>query len=120
MERALQIKRIMPTLTYEKALQMEGFFCIAGIDEAGRGAWAGPVSAAAVILPNALDASFSASIRDSKLLTPAQRKTAAVEIRERCVGASIAFATAAEIDESGILNATKLAMTRSCTKVLEP
>ena len=67
MERALQIKRIMPTLTYEKALQMEGFFCIAGIDEAGRGAWAGPVSAAAVILPNALDASFSASIRDSKL-----------------------------------------------------
>lgn len=118
MERALQIKRIMPTLTYEKALQMEGFFCIAGIDEAGRGAWAGPASAAAVILPNALDASFSASIRDSKLLTPAQRKTAAVEIRERCVGASIAFATAAEIDEIGILNATKLAMTRAISGLI--
>ena len=74
---------LFPTLKYEQNLWKGGFVHVAGIDEAGRGAWAGPVAAAAVILPcdlsinNKLD-----GVRDSKLMTPAAREGWAPRIRQ--------------------------------------
>jgi ribonuclease HII len=87
---------------------------VAGLDEAGRGAWAGPVSAAAVILPP--DAHVSEvlhGVRDSKLMTPRQRARWAEVIKQTALGWGVAFATHQEIDELGIVPATRLAMTRA-------
>ena len=64
-------KRRVPNLKIEKSLQQEGYLVIAGVDEAGRGAWAGPVVAAAVVLPF-LKRYYG--ITDSKLLSPLQRE----------------------------------------------
>lgn len=91
----------------------EGFFLIAGVDEAGRGAWAGPVAAGAVILPAELDPDFFARVRDSKALTAAQRADLALGIRERARSSAVGFASCVEIDELGILSATRLAMSRA-------
>ncbi len=110
--------RIFPTLKYEKALWKKGVTLIAGIDEAGRGAWAGPVAAAAVILPNdPLVIRHLAGVRDSKLMTPPQRSTWAIQIKQiaRCWG--LGFASNREIDAIGILPATRLAMKRAISKL---
>lgn len=98
---------------YEKALQDEGFFSVAGIDEAGRGAWAGPVCAAAVILPPNPDLSLFSDVRDSKTLTAVQRDELAALIRRHSAAHAVAYSSASEIDRIGILNATKLAMIRA-------
>jgi len=82
----------------------------AGIDEAGRGPLAGPVAAAAVILPEGLSI---AGLDDSKKLTPTRRETLAEEIRERSLAWSLGWADAAEIDALNILQATMLAMRRA-------
>jgi ribonuclease HII len=103
-----------PTLFYEQSLWDSGFTRIAGIDEAGRGAWAGPVSAAAVILPP--DPSLLHSlhqVRDSKLMTPRSRETWAPRIQAAALAWGVGFASAQEIDTLGILPATKLAATRA-------
>jgi ribonuclease HII len=103
-----------PTLEFERILWNNGFSRIAGIDEAGRGAWAGPVAAAAVILPT--DASLTQTlnrVRDSKLMTPLARETWAPRIKESAAGWGVGFASAEEIDALGIVPATKLAATRA-------
>ncbi len=103
-----------PSLRFEKHLWKTGFIRIAGIDEAGRGAWAGPVCAAAVILPP--DPSLIRTldrVRDSKLMTPLARETWAPRIREFSLAWAVGFASPAEIDGLGILPATKLAAARS-------
>jgi ribonuclease HII len=99
-----------PTLHFEKYLWGAGTARVAGIDEAGRGAWAGPVSAAAVILPPdpAVKQALS-QVRDSKLMTARARENWAPRIREIALAWGVGFATAEEIDELGILPATKLA-----------
>ncbi len=87
---------------------------IAGVDEAGRGAWAGPVSAAAVVfsaggsLPLELNA-----IRDSKQLSPEIRAELEPLIKANALDWGVGFASSREIDEMGILPATKLAMARA-------
>ena len=63
-----------PSCAEERKLQEQGYRLIAGIDEAGRGPLAGPVVAAAVILPYQLDAPWLAQVRDSKQLSPAKRE----------------------------------------------
>ena len=83
---------------------------VCGVDEAGRGPWAGPVSAAAVILdprkaPSGLD--------DSKKLTAQRREDLEVQIKARAIAWCVAFATVEEIDELNILRATGLAMRRA-------
>src|SRR5512136_475882 len=91
-----------PTLVYEKRLWKAGYLRIAGIDEAGRGAWAGPVCAAAVILPP--DPSLARSlerVRDSKLMTPHARETWAPAIRAAALAWGIGFASSQEIDSLG-------------------
>jgi ribonuclease HII len=82
----------------------------AGVDEAGRGPLAGPVYAAAVILDPARPIR---GLRDSKLLSPAQREELAIAIRERAIAWAVAAADVGEIDSLNILQATLLAMRRA-------
>ncbi len=110
-----------PSLDFEQFLWSDGFSRIAGIDEAGRGAWAGPVYAAAVVLPpdpamtQRLD-----QVRDSKLMTPLAREAWAPRIREAALAWGVGFASAEEIDALGILRATKLAATRALASLNPP
>ncbi len=102
---------------YESAARRRGFTQICGIDEAGRGPLAGPVFAAAVILP--ADASIE-GLNDSKKLSEKKREQLFDVIRETAVSYSIAFATEQEIDEINILQATFLAMRRACDGLSVP
>lgn len=103
-----------PDLQFELTLWQQGVSAIAGLDEAGRGAWAGPVAAAAVILP--CDDSICATlkgVRDSKELAPHKRADLAPVIKAFAVTWGVGMSSAAEIDEIGILWATRLAMQRA-------
>lgn len=108
-----------PNLVLELALHNDGIAIIAGIDEAGRGAWAGPVVAAAVVLP--LERSDLKSeldgVRDSKLLNACQRSHWAGIILEIASAISIGQATAEEVDTLGLIPATRSAMTRAIHKL---
>ncbi|MGZ6346035.1 MAG: ribonuclease HII [Anaerolineales bacterium] len=111
--------RPFPTLEYELNLWKAGYTRIAGVDEAGRGAWAGPVAAAAVILPT--DPSILHTldrVRDSKLMTALARETWAPRIKEFALNWGVGFASADEIDKLGILSATKLAANRAFKKII--
>ncbi|MDQ0175840.1 ribonuclease HII [Bacillus chungangensis] len=92
---------------YERAIRAEGFEAIAGIDEAGRGPLAGPVVAAAVILP---DHFYLAGLNDSKQLTVNTREQFYAIISEQALAIGVGIVTAAEIDELNIYEATKKAM----------
>ena len=104
--------RALPDLAYESELWQAGYQAIAGLDEAGRGAWAGPVVAAAVILPPHAEAinGLLGRVDDSKRLSPAQRERLAEEIGACAVAVGVGSVPAAEIDRIGILPATRLAM----------
>ncbi len=107
----------MPDLAFESALLARGLQRIAGVDEAGRGALAGPVAAAAVILPHGFDCP---GLDDSKKMSAPKREA----IYERLTGDStvlwaVAIADCAEIDRLNILRATHLAMRRA-TEALNP
>jgi len=101
-------------LRFEKELWALGYKYIGGIDEAGRGAWAGPVAAAVVILPTdaGILRSF-AGVRDSKRMTPLQRERAAPIIKAESLAWGIGFSSSLEIDEMGILPATRQAIIRA-------
>lgn len=88
---------------------------VAGIDEAGRGAWAGPVSAAAVILPldNPSALRSLRGVTDSKRLSPEARERLAPAIRAVAIASAVGWADALEVDSLGILAATRLAMRRA-------
>lgn len=101
-----------PTLDHERQFWQAGSARVAGIDEAGRGAWAGPVVAAAVILDLA-GADRLTGVNDSKRLAPRQREALYPIIIENAVAAGVGQASAAEIDRLGIVPATRLAMTRA-------
>ncbi len=92
---------------WEETLRALGYYRIAGLDEAGRGALAGPVVAAAVVLPDEFE---SEGIDDSKRLTPAQRDAAYDRIMAGALGVGIGIVPHDEIDRVNILEATKLAM----------
>lgn len=94
----------------EDRLREEGFNVICGVDEAGRGPLAGPVCAAAVILP---DHCAIPGLNDSKKLSDKQRRALFPVIQEKALAYGIAFATEREIDEHNILQATFLAMRRA-------
>lgn len=100
----------------EQALQ-RGFKAVAGIDEAGRGPLAGPVVAAAVILPPDFDLP---GLTDSKKLTEKQRDQFYPQIREQARAVGVGVASAAEIDAINILQATLLAMQRAIGRLVEP
>lgn len=106
---------IQPDLVLEKKLWRGGFETVAGLDEAGRGALAGPVTVAAVILPrdpSHLPLTLS-GVRDSKLMTPAQRHRWVNAIKETALAWSLGWASAEEIDSLGIAPSTRLAAERA-------
>ncbi|HMK42596.1 MAG TPA: ribonuclease HII [Dissulfurispiraceae bacterium] len=100
----------MDLFEYDEALRQQGFFLIAGIDEAGRGPLAGPVVAAAVILPEGLRID---GVRDSKIVPQRERE----RLHDRICTAALAYATGVaqwdEIDRINILQATRSAMMRA-------
>lgn len=109
-----------PDLSFETALWGRGLRWIAGVDEAGRGALAGPVAAGAVILPADPGlAKILDGVRDSKQMTPQQRQCWAERIRQAALSCAVGFASNREIDELGILPATRLAVER-CLAQLAP
>lgn len=110
-----------PDLCYENHRWASGLTRVAGLDEAGRGAWAGPVSAGAVILPpGAAIAASLCDVRDSKQMTPAERACWATIIQEHALAWGVGFASNQEIDAMGIVPATRLAMARALAGLGEP
>ena len=103
-----------PHLLFEQDLWACGICGVAGIDEAGRGAWAGPVFAAAVILPADLTMRDHLSgVRDSKQMSPAQRSRWAEQIKMYALTWGVGQVSSEDIDATGILPATRLAMQRA-------
>lgn len=103
-----------PHFQRELALMQRGFVRIAGVDEAGRGAWAGPVVAAAVILPCTPEAVAQlAGVNDSKKLTAKQREAMREIVQRVALAWAVGSAGNDEIDALGILPATRLAMGRA-------
>ncbi|HLV37263.1 MAG TPA: ribonuclease HII [Spirillospora sp.] len=104
-----------PNLMYEHQIHKQGYRYILGMDEAGRGAWAGPVTIGAVCLP--LDRpdlhKLLTGVRDSKVMTPRQRERTVETIREIAVAWGVGSASNTEIDQQGINPATRLAMQRA-------
>lgn len=98
----------------ENSLHDKGFNVICGVDEAGRGPLAGPVCAAAVILPRDSDIP---GLNDSKKLSDKKRRVLYDQICKEAVAYGIAFATQEEIDEINILQATYLAMERALAQL---
>lgn len=100
----------MDWLEFEKEALAKGYKTVCGVDEAGRGPLAGPVCAAAVILPEGV---IIDGVNDSKKLSEKKRESLFDVIREQALSYSIAYATVDEIEEINILNATMLAMRRA-------
>ncbi len=100
-----------PSLDRESRLWRHGVTIVTGIDEAGRGALAGPVVAAAVVVPTGAPLTEPwTQVRDSKELTPSVRETLAVQIKQSALTWGIGSISAAVIDEIGIAPATRQAM----------
>jgi ribonuclease HII len=109
-----------PSLNEENGLSAQGYRLIAGVDEAGRGALAGPVVAAAVILPQYPDFPWLKSVRDSKEIPPAKRESLYDLIRQEAIAVSIGIIAPQTIDVIGILNATKIAMCHAVEQLSQP
>ncbi len=99
-----------PTLAEENTLYAQGYKYVVGIDEVGRGALAGPVVAAAVMLPQSVSPDKLRDIRDSKEVTPARREALYKLIMVEAIAVGIGIVPPQIIDSINILNATKLAM----------
>lgn len=102
---------------YERAAQARGYVCVAGVDEAGRGALFGPVFAAAVVLD---ETNPIGGLRDSKELDAERRDVLAGRIRARAKAWAVAAADAFEIDRVNILQASRLAMLRAVRQLQPP
>jgi ribonuclease HII len=103
-----------PDLTQEQALWRAGHSIVGGIDEAGRGTWAGPVFAAVVVLsPTISNDRLLGNVRDSKQMTARQRQKWALIIKEVCLDWGVGKASNKEIDRLGIVPATHLAARRA-------
>jgi ribonuclease HII len=100
----------MPDFVIEKGFIKKGYKYVCGVDEAGRGPLAGPVCAAAVILPQDI---FIEGLNDSKKLTEKKREELFPIIKEKAIAWSVSFASVEEIEEFNILNATYIAMNRA-------
>ena len=110
-----------PDLSFEQILWQAGIIGVAGIDEAGRGALAGPVTASAVILPQKESLpELLKGVRDSKQMTPHEREVARDQILHHAESWGVGFATSDEIDQVGIVPATRLAARRALDSLSLP
>ena len=107
-----------PTLRYERTFAALGHRVLAGCDEVGRGALAGPVSVGLVAVQLESVRALK-GVRDSKLLTPADRQALVPQIKKWCPAWGVGHASAAEIDLLGLMGALRLAGTRAWTQVCE-
>ena len=105
-----------PSSDEEQALLSQGYRFVAGIDEVGRGALAGPVAAAAVILPSSLKETWINQVRDSKQLSAKKRQFLAQHLKEKALAVGIGMVSHVEVDSKGIIWATRQAM---CLAVAE-
>jgi ribonuclease HII len=108
------VRRLKEIDHYERRLRGAGFRLVAGVDEAGRGALAGPLVAAAVVLPDGFDPE---GLEDSKLLTPLQRDRMYARIRDEAVAIAVCRAMPGRIDRSG-LHRTNLRLLRRALTLL--
>jgi ribonuclease HII len=109
-----QQKQLLAMTTYERELYEQGYELIAGVDEVGRGPLAGPVVAAAVILPRQFDV---LGINDSKQLSDAKREYFFQLIQEHAISIGVGIIHAHQIDEVNIYQATKIAMREAITQL---
>jgi ribonuclease HII len=112
----------MPSLDLEEQLRQRGIRLVAGVDEAGRGPLAGPVVAAAVILPPGLSGlePWLRMVDDSKRLSPLQRERAAEFIQRHALAVGVGQAGPEEIDSLGIVPATLQAMRQAVASLAAP
>ena len=112
---------MLPNFFFEKKLWRKGYRVIAGVDEVGRGSFAGPVVAAAVAFRQTLNSKFEIpnnfKINDSKRLSPKQRKTADRWIRKNAMAFGIGEASVGQINRLGIKKATEIAFRKAISKV---
>ena len=99
-----------PTPFFERRLLAQGYRIIAGVDEAGRGPLAGPLVAAAAILPTNYRSPWLAQVRDSKMLSPTQREGLYAHVTKQARAVGIGIVEAEGIDQLGIVQATRIAM----------
>ncbi len=109
-----------PTFIEENSMWQLGYRYIAGIDEAGRGPLAGPVVAAAVILPKEFEADWKPLVNDSKQLSPSTREKLFPSIHEVAISIGVGMSDAQTIDRKGIVKATRLAMKKAVDQLTPP
>ena len=109
-----------PTFIEENTLWQHGYRRVAGIDEAGRGPLAGPVVAAAVILPGDFEAEWKPLINDSKQLSPSLREKLFLSIKDVATGIGVGLSDVQTIDSRGIVKATRLAMKKAVEQLTPP
>lgn len=107
-----------PTLDVERSFLSSGVRLLAGVDEVGRGALAGPVSVGITVVDLA-DHGLLADVRDSKLLKPEDRDRLEPLVREWALASAVGHASSREIDEIGIIAALRLAGTRAWCDILD-
>jgi len=109
-----------PSFAEEEILEAKGYQRIAGVDEVGRGSLAGPVVAAAIIVPCHTKARWFPQVKDSKLLNPFKRELLFNYIQEVALAIGIGIASHEVIDNQGIIKATQLAMKLAIEQILPP
>jgi ribonuclease HII len=113
---------LRPDLREEMTLYRQGYRLVAGLDEAGRGSWAGPVVAGAVILPLGNDGLEQAldGVRDSKALSSSERERLYGVIQAKALAVGVGMVPPDQIDELGIVPATKEAMALAIAQLPSP
>ena len=106
-----------PSFIEEEELLSRGIRLIAGVDEVGRGSIAGPVVAAAVIMPDGFKASWLDEVRDSKQLRPAKREILANHIRKTAISFGVGVVNHRLIDTLGIVRASRMAMKQAVDRL---
>ncbi len=113
----LKAAKTLPDFSIETVIANGSRILVAGVDEVGRGTLAGPVVAAAAILPGPVPANYKSIINDSKLLSAAQRQRAFTWLVNWCLSYGVGACTADEIDAIGIVPATRQAMSRAIAEL---
>ncbi len=110
----------LPSFAEEERLEAQGYWLIAGVDEVGRGALAGPVVAAAVILPRRMDTPWLSQVKDSKQLSPTRRQLLFHHIHQTAISVGIGAVPHRVVDAQGIIKATRLAMKLAISRLSPP
>lgn len=111
---------VIPTLDIERKLWKQGYFLVCGLDEVGRGCFAGPVVVGAVVFPRQLASQLPDGLADSKMLRPRQREKLAKEIKKYALAWSVAEVGVSVINKVGIGKATQVAFRKALRSLSVP